>query len=176
MAILQGLGEPLVPADQARVVAHQDQRPVVGAELGPLVLASEFEAAQELSKGKKTTDPARHSGEGIFFTSKAVELFRLTSSGAQWTVDNLRRDTALGAVPVTPGTLVQCQIDPQTDRVLADTFLEFSHDHDFIRTRVPVKLFKLGTGFVSRSEAKRLLSGLEPFEVIAPSTRHKPPW
>lgn len=126
-----------------------------------LHLASEFEAVQELSKGKRTTDRQRHTGEGIFFTSKAVDIFRLTSSGVRWTVDNLRHDTALGVVPPSDGTSVVCQIDPQTDRSLADIFHEFSRDHAFVRTRPVVKLFGIGTTFVSRSEARRLLDGLE---------------
>jgi anti-sigma regulatory factor (Ser/Thr protein kinase) len=132
-----------------------------------LHLASEFEAVQELSKGKRTTDPSRHTGEGIFFTSKAVDLFRLTSSGVRWTVDNLRNDVALGAVVPAQGTSVLCQTDPQTDRVLADVFREFTHDHAFVRTRPVVKLFEIGTAFVSRSEARRLLDGLDAdFEVV----------
>ncbi|MGO8958892.1 MAG: STAS-like domain-containing protein [Streptosporangiaceae bacterium] len=127
-----------------------------------LHLASDFEAVQELSKGKRTTDRQRHTGEGIFFTSKAVDIFRLTSSGVRWTVDNLRRDTALGVVvPTSEGTSVLCQIDPQTDRSLAAIFHEFSRDHAFVRTRPVVKLFEIGTTFVSRSEARRLLDGLE---------------
>jgi anti-sigma regulatory factor (Ser/Thr protein kinase) len=132
-----------------------------------LGLASEFEAVQELSKGKRTTDHSRHTGEGIFFTSKVVDLFRLTSSGVRWTVDNLRYDTALGVVPVAPGTSVLCQIDPQTDRVLADVFRAFTDDHAFVRTRLVVKLFEIGTTFVSRSEARRLLDGLDSdFETV----------
>ena len=126
-----------------------------------LHLASDFEAVQELSKGKRTTDRQRHTGEGIFFTSKAVDIFRLTSSGVRWTVDNLRYDTALGVVPESDGTSVVCQVDPQTDRSLAGIFREFSHDHAFVRTRPVVKLFEIGTTFVSRSEARRLLDGLE---------------
>jgi anti-sigma regulatory factor (Ser/Thr protein kinase) len=126
-----------------------------------LRLASDFEAVQELSKGKRTTDQLRHTGEGIFFTSKAVDLFRLTSSGVRWTVDNLRRDTALGLVPLAEGTSVICQIDPQTDRRLSGIFREFTVDHAFVRTRPVVKLFEAGTVFVSRSEARRLLDGLE---------------
>jgi hypothetical protein len=126
-----------------------------------LHLASEFEAVQELSKGKRTTDKARHTGEEIFFTSKVVDLFRLTSSGVRWTVDNLRHDAALGMVPPSEGTSVVCQIDPQTDRTLADIFSEFTRDHAFVRTRPVVKLFEIGTVFVSRSEARRLLDGLE---------------
>lgn len=125
-----------------------------------LRLASEFEAVQELSKGKRTTDRRRHTGEGIFFTSKAVEIFRMTSFGVRWTVDNIRRDTALGVVPASEGTSVVCQIDPQTDRSLAAIFREFTRDHAFVRTRPVVKLFQIGTTFVSRSEARRLLDGL----------------
>lgn len=125
-----------------------------------LHLASDFEAVQELSKGKRTTDRARHTGEGIFFTSKVVDLFRLSSAGVRWTVDNLRHDTALGIVPMAAGTSVMCQIDPQTDRALADIFREFTRDHAFVRTRPVVKLFEIGTTFVSRSEARRLLNGL----------------
>ena len=33
------------------------------------------DAVVDLTKGKRTTDPQRHSGEGIFFTSKAVDTF-----------------------------------------------------------------------------------------------------
>jgi hypothetical protein len=54
-----------------------------------------------------------------------------------------------------------CQIDPQTDRTLPDIFREFTKDHAFVRTRPVVKLFEIGTVFVSRSEARRLLDGLE---------------
>ena len=126
-----------------------------------LHLASEFEAVQELSKGKRTTDPRRHTGEGIFFTSKAVDIFRLASSAVRWTVNNLRHDTALGVVAASEGTSVVCQVDPQTDRSLAGIFHEFSRDHAFVRTRPVVKLFEIGTTFVSRSEARRLLDGLE---------------
>jgi STAS-like domain of unknown function (DUF4325) len=126
-----------------------------------LRLASYFEPVQELSKGtRKTTDPARHTGEGIFFTSKVVDLFRLSSAGVRWTVDNLRHDQALGVVSMSEGTSAICQIDPESDRSLADTLREFAPDHAFVRTRPVVKLFEIGTTFVSRSEARRLLNGL----------------
>jgi hypothetical protein len=40
-------------------------------------------------------------------------------------------------------------------------------DHAFIRTRPVVKLFEAGTVFVSRSEARRLLEGLEAdFDIV----------
>ena len=36
-----------------------------------LNLLDEKQAVLELAKGKLTTDPSRHTGEGIFFTSRA---------------------------------------------------------------------------------------------------------
>jgi anti-sigma regulatory factor (Ser/Thr protein kinase) len=132
-----------------------------------LRLGSELEAVQELSKGKRTTNPKFHTGEGIFFTSKLVDFFRLTSSGVRWTVDNLREDQALGSVPRESGTTVECRIDPNTDRSTTEIFRQFSEEHEFVRTRLVVKLFEIGTPFVSRSEARRLLDGLdEDFEIV----------
>ncbi|HEY6496459.1 MAG TPA: DUF4325 domain-containing protein [Trebonia sp.] len=133
-----------------------------------LNLASDFEAVQELSKGKRTTDRVNHTGQGIFFTSKAVDIFRLTSAGIRWTVDNIRHDVALGAAPIVKGTSVECQVDPQTSRAMSSIFGQFTDDDAaFVRTRPVVKLFEIGTTFVSRSEAKRLLEGLDAdFDVV----------
>ena len=46
-------------------------------------LKSDLEAIQDLLKGKTTTMPKSHSGEGIFFTSKVGDLFILDSFGYQ---------------------------------------------------------------------------------------------
>lgn len=40
-------------------------------------LASNMEAIQNLLKGKETTAPKAHSGEGIFFTSKAADILTI---------------------------------------------------------------------------------------------------
>jgi anti-sigma regulatory factor (Ser/Thr protein kinase) len=42
-------------------------------------LANEHEAILELTKGKLTTDPERHTGEGIFFTSRMFDDFTIAS-------------------------------------------------------------------------------------------------
>jgi anti-sigma regulatory factor (Ser/Thr protein kinase) len=42
----------------------------------------ETQAILELSKGKLTTDPDRHSGQGIFFTSRMMDEFSILSRGA----------------------------------------------------------------------------------------------
>jgi anti-sigma regulatory factor (Ser/Thr protein kinase) len=149
------------------VVEVRDDGEGVFAHLAAgLGLADHFASVQELSKGKRTTDPERHTGEGIFFTSKAVDLFHLASNGIAWTADNLRGDHAVGVSPVTTGTMVRLHLDPGTDRVLADVFDEFTEDYEFTRTRPVVKLFEVGVTFVSRSEAKRLLEGMDRFREV----------
>jgi len=131
-----------------------------------LALGDSFAAIQELSKGKTTTDPSRHTGEGIFFTSKISDVFVLAANGLRWTVDNLRDDQAVGVSDRTVGTVVRCEFDAQTGRTPADVFDRYSVDHDFVRTRTAVRLFEIGVRFVSRSEARRLMHGLERFEEI----------
>ena len=44
-------------------------------------LLDERHAIFELAKGKLTTDPRRHTGEGIFFTSRMFDSFEILSGG-----------------------------------------------------------------------------------------------
>ena len=131
-----------------------------------LGLEDDFASIQELTKGRRTTAPDRHTGEGIFFSSKAVDLFQLTSAGLRWTVDNIRADVAVGDAPHRAGTLVYSEIGLDTTRELHQLFQEFTVDFEFVRTRPAVKLFGLGMAFVSRSEARRLLDGLDEFTEV----------
>ena len=129
-------------------------------------LANVLESVAELSKGKRTTAPKVHSGEGIFFTSKAVDVFQLSSDGIQWTVNNFLGDFSVGQVKNQRGTRVFCQLQVETKRKYIEVFKEFSVDHHFLRTRPTVKLFETGMTFISRSEARRLLTGLGQFSEI----------
>ncbi len=132
-----------------------------------LNLEDVYDALGELTKGKTTTDPDRHTGEGIFFTSKAVDVFTLESAGLRWTVDNVRHDQAVGASEFEVGTRVRWEMDPATSRSIADVFGAYTdEDHQFARTRTVVRLFSFGVRFVSRSEAKRLMRGLERFKEV----------
>lgn len=131
-------------------------------------LAENLDAIQELSKGKQTTDPAHHSGQGIFFTSKAVDRFELESNGTKWVVDNDRNDFAVGISHLAKGTRVGCMLDLASTRVLKDIFGAFTTKDtlDFTKTAPIVRLFKQADLFVSRSEAKRLAANLEEFEEV----------
>src|SRR6266508_4066873 len=50
-------------------------------------LLDERHAILELLKGKLTTDPKHHSGEGIFFTSRMFDSFSILSEGASFRHD-----------------------------------------------------------------------------------------
>jgi anti-sigma regulatory factor (Ser/Thr protein kinase) len=132
-----------------------------------LKLPDHRSALAELTKGKVSTQPNRHSGEGLFFTSRAVDNFELHANGLRWAVDNRRGDFALGASSYSPGTLAIFEVDRGTRRRLEDVFRAYTDEElRFSRTTARVKLFERGSGFVSRSEAKRLLTGLERFTEV----------
>ena len=129
-------------------------------------LASPLEAVAELTKGKVTTDPSRHTGEGIFFVSRVADRFEAESGTVRWIVDGVRDDMTVATVPERRGTRIRFEIARDTAKDLASLFERYTTDLAFDRTRFRVKLFELGTEFVSRSEARRLLRGLERFREV----------
>lgn len=66
------------------------------------------------------------------------------------------------------GTRVRWEMDPATTRSIADVFGAYTdEDSRFNRTRTVVRLFGFGVRFISRSEAKRLMRGLDRFEHVS---------
>ncbi len=132
-------------------------------------LADLNQAVAELTKGKVTTDPDRHTGEGIFFTSKAVDSFVLESNGLAWSTVNTRDgfDWAVAPSSVDKGTTVTWQVSDETDRNLMEVFDRYTVDHAFSRTSTQIRLFASGLKLISRSEARRVATGLQEFgEVV----------
>ena len=135
-------------------------------------LKSEFEAIQDLMKGKTTTMPQSHSGEGIFFTSKAGDLFILDSFGYQLIVNNKIPDIfVIKTKKIKRGTKVVFKVDTSSARHLDDLFKQYTNhaegsDYGFDKTMIQVKLYTLGGVHISRSQARRVLSGLDKFKVI----------
>lgn len=133
-------------------------------------LKSELEAMQDLLKGKTTTEPKAHSGEGIFFTSKAGDKFVLESFGYRMIVDNKIPDVFFEShKPVKKGTRVIFSVAIDSDRHLNDIFKKFQStpgEYAFDRTEIRVRLFTMGTVYVSRSQARRILVGLDKFKSI----------
>jgi anti-sigma regulatory factor (Ser/Thr protein kinase) len=130
-------------------------------------LASVIAALQEISKGKVTTQSDRHTGEGLFFTSKAADFFQLEANGLEWSVDNRRNDTAIANAPERRGTRVQFELSLLTTKSMDAIFAQYSEQaFQFDTSRIIVKLFEHGVDFVSRSEAKRIVTGLERFRHV----------
>ncbi len=122
-------------------------------------LLNEREAILELSKGKLTTDKKRHSGEGVFFTSRAFDGFYIFSYGIGFShnrdIDILAEDN----IGDCPGTCVVMRIANNSDKILSDVFDSFSgDDYGFDKTIIPIELARYGDdNLVSRSQAKRVL-------------------
>ncbi|MBI4617664.1 MAG: DUF4325 domain-containing protein [Planctomycetes bacterium] len=129
-------------------------------------LPNRLEALQELSKGRVTTRPREHTGEGIFFTSKVADRFEIDSGGLCWLVDNLRGEMTVRESPDRQGTRVRFAASPDKPDSLQDLFSAYTEELEFSRTRIAVRLFEIGTEFVSRSEAKRLVTRLEAFRDV----------
>lgn len=138
-------------------------------------LDSEREAIQDLLKGKTTTMPRSHSGQGIFFTSRAGEEFILESYNYRLIVNNKINDTFIqeikGRGKRKDGTKVIFKLPVESHLHLKEIFDEFSNideesDFGFDKTEVKVKLFLTGGVQISRSQARRVLLGLNKFRVI----------
>jgi hypothetical protein len=124
------------------------------------------DAIVQLEKGKLTSDPSRHSGEGLFFSSKAVSRFRLEGGGTAWIVDNIVADSAIGKSDVKRGTRVVMQVVRGATPRLQDVFAAFTDPETlrFMKTRASIQLSAFGSSLISRSEAKRLTERLTEFE------------
>lgn len=130
-------------------------------------LRTELEAIQDLLKGKQTTAPDRHSGEGIFFTSKAADVLMIKGSNKKLIFDNNIGDVFIKDIKPIQGTEVDFWVSASTGRDLTEVFNEYAGEaFEFGKTSVTVGLYKMSTGYVSRSQARRILSGLEKFKEV----------
>ena len=132
-----------------------------------LALDDEQMAMIELVKGKTTTMPEAHSGEGIFFVSRVADRFLLRSHRIQIEWNRMLDDVFVSTPRFRKGTTVYFEIQRDSRIDLDSVFGEFApeaYDYEFQKTRVLVKL--LQEKYVSRSEAKRLMHNLEKFAEV----------
>ena len=130
-------------------------------------LPDEQAAMIELVKGKTTTMPDAHSGEGIFFVSRVADRFILRSHQIQLEWDRALDDVFVSTPRFGKGTYVRFEIRKNSRTRLESVFDEFApavYDYQFQKTRVLVRL--LQSEFMSRSEAKRLMHNLHEFSEV----------
>lgn len=133
-------------------------------------LPDEHHAVLELAKGKLTTDPKNHSGEGIFFSSRMVDFFVILSGEVFFSHQfGQAEDFVLESGRHEKGTLVSMKLSNHSSRTAKQIYDQYTSGDDFgfHKTVVPVTLARYGSdSLVSRSQAKRVLARVEQFKVV----------
>lgn len=127
------------------------------------------EAILELAKGKLTTAPDRHSGEGVFFTSRALDFFEIESHHLRFSHAPRADDAIAEQAADTPGTRVRMRLANDSARVLREVFDAYTdpEEYSFDKTVVPLRLAQYeGESLVSRSQAKRVAHRFERFKRV----------
>ena len=130
------------------------------------------QALFELSKGKLTTDPTKHTGEGVFFTSRMFDSFEISANGLEFNhIDVSPHDLLQEEEGVFPeGTAVFMRIALNSLRTTNDVYAQFTgapEDFGFSKTVVPMKLARYGDEqLISRSQAKRLIARFDRFKIV----------
>jgi len=128
-------------------------------------------ALLELNKGKLTSAPDRHSGHGLFFTSRLADVFDIHANGSAWQrrawERRAWRQGKAGAVSHRAGTSIYLAIMLDTPRTLDHTLQAHSASgtsYDFGRTAVEMQLMApVGAMLASRADAKRAVQRLGEF-------------
>jgi len=133
-------------------------------------LEDERHAVIELAKGKFTTDPDNHTGEGIFFSSRIFDHFSILS-GEVLFAHNYEdpSDWIASAKYAKSGTSVWMGLRRSCSRTVQSVLDKYAgpEDYAFSKTVVPVCLAEYGDEtLVSRSQAKRLLTRIDRFSEV----------
>ena len=129
-------------------------------------------ALLELNKGKLTSAPQRHSGHGLFFTSRLADVFDIHANNSAWQRRGWERRAwrqgKSGAVSARAGTSIYMAIALDTPRTLDSVLQAHSASgasYDFGRTAVDLQLMApVGAMLASRADAKRAVQRLGQFQ------------
>ena len=157
-------------ATMSEIVIYDDGEGIFKKIQKELSLYDERHSVLELAKGKLTTDPENHTGEGIFFSSRMFDDFRVLSETVYFshTHDEVE-DWIIEHQQFQSGTGVFMKMSNNTSKTAKQIFDSFTSDGDygFTKTVVPVRLVQYGDDkLVSRSQAKRLLARVDKFKTV----------
>lgn len=128
------------------------------------------ESILQLNKGKFTTDRRNHTGEGVFFSSRAFDVFSVAANGLIYERDNTLNDWFIQSTRNhLPGTKFTLTINQNSTQTLTEIFKKFQDPDSlaFDRTEITVQLSNFGEeAYISRSQAKRILRNLEAFNLV----------
>lgn len=140
-------------------------------------------AILELAKGKFTTAPEGHSGMGIFVSSRMMDGFAIESSGLRF--DPKEASAPLPAFdwidahaqlkPAQAQTLVRMAIALDSTRTANEVYFKYFESSNvgdaepgeaFHTTEIPVRLARLSSELVSRSQAKWVMNRADQFKTV----------
>lgn len=148
---------------------------------GSFAIADPMLAMLELSKGKLSSQPQRHAGHGLFFSSRLADVFDIHANHSAfqhrawqsqaWRPGKAHATHTAPTVHARPGTSVYLAIALDTPRTLDAVLRAHSGNgagYDFARTRVPLHLIAGDTGdtaaaLLSRADARRASQRLAQF-------------
>ena len=156
-----------------RITLNDDGEGIFRKITRELELDDERHAVLELAKGKLTTDPKNHTGEGIFFTSRLFDRFAILSHEVYFSHESdTDEDWILEAEArsaESSGTYVALELNNSAAKTPSQVFEEYTDDATlaFSKTVVPVRLVRYGDeALISRSQAKRLLTRFDRFKTV----------
>mgnify|MGYP002610037296 CR=1 FL=1 len=132
------------------------------------------QAMLELYKGKLTTNPSCHSGEGIFFSSKMLTEFAILSDNTIFSFRSDEKEKFVQSHLISyytklkkVGTMVVMRLENDTITTSKDVFDSFAPlEEGFIKTLIPMReVCPLGNP-VARSQARRVLKRLDEFQEV----------
>lgn len=127
-------------------------------------------AMLELSKGKLTSAPERHTGRGLYFTSRLADIFDLHANTVafqhrEWDPRSWKQGRA---VRQQQGSAIFLAIALDTTRTLDEVMRSASLDaqnYSIERTTLPLRLIvNEDTGLESRAQARRVAARLTEFK------------
>jgi len=139
------------------------------------------ESVLQLSKGQFTTVPLNHRGQGIFLVSRLFDVFGIFSDGLFYCKDNLRDDWFLEQrkLSKSKGTRISMAIGFDAGRTLKQVVRRYGEDvsgtSDFDKTEILIQLSQMADEpYISRMQAKRVLSGVERFRRVVLNFKNIP--
>ena len=168
----------VINAKIIKILIHDNGVGIFSKIADALKLEEKRFAILELAKGKFTTDPDSHTGEGIFFSSKVTDFFWIYSDGMIYSpldlpennIDSMLIDSY--DAKKIDGTVVFFIVRKDSKLTVKEVFNSYSgieNDYGFNKTMVPVILLEYGNDsalYISRSQAKRLMLRFEKFKNI----------
>ena len=136
-------------------------------------------AVLELAKGKFTTAPQGHSGMGVFVSSRMMDGFVIESGGLHFDPHEVHTplprfdwvDAGAMLKPARARTVVRMTLALNSPRTPNDIYDKYFEPHEvggeaFHTTEIPVRLARLSSDLVSRSQAKWALERANQFRTV----------